>query len=492
MSESQGANAEEGGSARARLADEVRRLRMTAGLSQPELAQRIGYTRQYVAFAEQQRGNLPSTKLVAALEAAFETRGALLELRRQAKAEQNARREEDFPALASSSQGATGAGDFTRRRTALDPSQEEWLRVRQAPGVRGRELTELAAWLYPEAQRAPGGHVLAGRGWLLDEPVDLDAVRLIWSSTEDPIPHMEPVDHVLPLTDRGELYAGYSRAVRDLVRPRLLENRLSYRLLGVRTRKPLSLTFGATTFFEVFNVKQMIAHEFKAAWLASDRSIPAWDSLPLRSAIGDPFDPQRLLMSPGISTLTIRRASSGEHRFVLHERDGEKVADGGGLCHVMPAGEFQPSSMHPADLVNDLSLWRNIMREFSEEFLGNPEHDGNRSRPIDYAREEPFRSFEDARASGRLRLWHYGLVIEPLELGAIQLTVAVIDDEVFDHLFARLVRTNDEGRVVGMGGRTDLPFTDEAIDRLEPRLSASALTLLRLAWRDRRQLLEST
>ncbi len=29
-------------------------------------------------------------------------------------------------------------------------SQQEQLRVRQAPGVRGRELTELAAWLYPE------------------------------------------------------------------------------------------------------------------------------------------------------------------------------------------------------------------------------------------------------------------------------------------------------------------------------------------------------
>jgi hypothetical protein len=34
-----------------------------------------------------------------------------------------------------------------------------------------------------------------------------------------------------------------------------------------------------------------------------------------------------------------------------------------------------------------------------------------------------------------------------------------------------------------------MPFTAEAIDRLDPRLSASALTLLRLGWRDREQLL---
>lgn len=126
---------------------------------------------------------------------------------------------------------------------------------------------------------------------------------------------------------------------------------------------------------------------------------------------------------------------------------------------------------------------------FSEEFLGDPEHDGSDSRSIDYAEEEPFRLFEQARAEGRFRVWHYGLVLEPLELGAVQLTVAVVDDEVFDWLFADIVATNDEGRVVGGHGRTDLPFTDEAIDRLDPRLSASALTLLRLAWRDRQRLL---
>ncbi|ONI71169.1 transcriptional regulator [Actinosynnema sp. ALI-1.44] len=369
-------------------------------------------------------------------------------------------------------------------------SQQEWLRVRNAPGVRGRELTELAAWLYPESQRAPGGHVLAGSGWLLEQPVPLESVRLVWSDQQRPTRPLGSLEHVLPLTERGELYAGYSRAVRDLVRPRLLENRLSYRLLGLQSDHGLALSFGTTTFFEVFDIKQALAHEFKAAWLASNRSVPDWNDLPLRAAIGDPFDPQQLLMSPGISTLTIRRdRSDGQHQFVLHERDGGKVADGGGLCHVMPAGEFQPSSVDLADVRNDFSLWRNIMREFSEEFLGNPEHDGSTSRPIDYAYEEPFRSFDRARAEGGLRLWHYGLAMEPLELGAVQMTVAVVDDVVFDRLFADLVDINDEGRVIGRGGRTDMPFTVEAIDRLGPRLSASALTLLRLGWRDREQLL---
>lgn len=94
-------------------------------------------------------------------------------------------------------------------------SQQEWLRVRQAPGVRGRELTELAAWLYPESHRAPGGHVLAAPGWLLDKPVALESVELEWATDQPPTPKWPQLDHVLPLTTHGERYAGYSRAVRD-------------------------------------------------------------------------------------------------------------------------------------------------------------------------------------------------------------------------------------------------------------------------------------
>jgi transcriptional regulator with XRE-family HTH domain len=474
-----------------RLARRIKLLRNQAGLSQADLAETISYSREYLSMAERVGGNLPSGPLVIALDHALNAGGQLMALRVQAKAEQDAVRQHVTGAATSPPLHTDNT--LPPQQDVLDErvrrSQQDWLRVRLAPGVRGRELTELAAWLHPQQQRAPGGHVLSGPGWLLEEPVDLDHVRLAWSDTAPPEPVMQAVDRVLPLTERGEPYSSYSRAVRDLVRPRLMENRVSYRLLDVCTDPMLTLRFSTTTFFSVFDTKQSIAHEFKAAWLASRGGIPGWSELPLRQALGDPFDPDRLLMSPGISTLTIRRSRTGEHQFVLHERDGTKVADGGGLCHVLPAGEFQPSSVDPVDVRNDFSLWHNIMREYAEEFLGNPEHDGNRSGPTDYDTEEPFRSFTHARAEGRFRVWHYGLVLEPLELGAIQLTVAVIDDEVFDQLFSDMVDVNDEGHLVRGNGRSGLPFTEEAIARLDPRLSASALTLLTLAWRDRHLLL---
>jgi hypothetical protein len=40
------------------------------------------------------------------------------------------------------------------------------------------------------------------------------------------------------------------------------------------------------------------------------------------------------------------------------------------------------------------------MREYSEEFLGNPEHDGSAAQMIEYDSVEPFRSLNAARRAG--------------------------------------------------------------------------------------------
>ena len=84
---------DEAGTAVVRLAAEIRRRRHAAGLSQPQLAGRVGYTRQYVSLAERVSHNLPSRELVAALDAALNAGGELVRLREQARAEQNMRRQ---------------------------------------------------------------------------------------------------------------------------------------------------------------------------------------------------------------------------------------------------------------------------------------------------------------------------------------------------------------------------------------------------------------
>jgi hypothetical protein len=165
------------------------------------------------------------------------------------------------------------------------------------------------------------------------------------------------------------------------------------------------------------------------------------------------------------------------------------------MYHVMPAGVFQPSSVSLAGLASDFDLWRNVQHEYSEEFLGRLDHDGNAGTPIDDRAEEPFRSTDAARRSGRIRVWCLGVGLDPLTLWGGILTVAVFDDEVFDELFSGLVVANDEGVMVTMAtpGRPahGVPFVEERVAQLlgsEPMAPAAAACLA-LAWRDRETLL---
>lgn len=85
-------SADEDSSVADRLAQEIRRLRKEAGLSQSELATRIGYSPQYVSLAERASKGLPSAAVVHAMDNALDADGSLIALSDQARAEQRARR----------------------------------------------------------------------------------------------------------------------------------------------------------------------------------------------------------------------------------------------------------------------------------------------------------------------------------------------------------------------------------------------------------------
>ncbi len=216
--------------------------------------------------------------------------------------------------------------------------------------------------------------------------------------------------------------------------------------------------------------------------------------LPFRELIADPFDPLRRAIVPAITTLTIRlRRYPAPPSFLLHWRDPARVATAGGMYDVVPAGEFQPSSVAHWDRRNDFDLWRNIVREYSEELLGTPEHDGTRSRPIDYENWPLYQLFERGLSDGSVTAHVLGLGLDALTLAATILTVVVIDDDVFGEAFRSVVRYNDEGEIVGVGENAadGVPFTAECVDRMltsEPLASPGAACLA-LAWQHREVLL---
>ncbi|MCM3883750.1 helix-turn-helix transcriptional regulator [Frankia sp. R82] len=68
------------------LPGEVRRRRGERSLSRDELAARTGYSRQYIAQIEQPSRGIPSRPVIAAVDAALEAGGALIDLREAAVA----------------------------------------------------------------------------------------------------------------------------------------------------------------------------------------------------------------------------------------------------------------------------------------------------------------------------------------------------------------------------------------------------------------------
>lgn len=374
------------------------------------------------------------------------------------------------------------------------PEVDHWRTVRQTLNHRRPLLTKFAADLYPDALRVQGTPLISTRDWLLEHPASLSATRLHWTPDAAPpqVTGAEPEsDHCRPVGPHGARYRRYSRAIQDLDRPALFENRVSYRLLDLQyDGATVRQEYGPTTYFDTVDVCEAAAHELAAAWLSHAKV--SWDDLPFRRLIGDPFNCARRSLLPSVDTLTIRYDRLGQSSFMLHRRNAGNVAVAGGMAHIMPAGVFQPSGLAPWNVNADFDIWRNIMRELSEEFLGNPEHDGSGSL-IDYENEEPFKSLESGRGDGSITVWSAGLAVDPLTLVGEILTILVIDADVFDDIFAGLVSRNSEGDVVpGTDGSAGVPWRRDSVFRVlaEP-LAPAAAGLIEYAWKWQDEFLSS-
>ena len=385
-------------------------------------------------------------------------------------------------------------------------SAERWRAVRQVLTVHRHELGRVAARLYPEVPRVASADLLCREEWVPAAPLRLDDLALHWDEggpDQDADPgnrggagpgarrYAGASRRVRPARPDGEPYGSYAEAVAALDRPELFENRPCYRLLDARLTGPAGLRVGETSYFAGIDLGHAVAHELAAAWERAGDAVRAAD-LPLRSLVGDPCALPRRQSLIAVTTLTLRRDAAGTASFVLHWRDPAKVNHGGGLYQVMPVGLFQPVTGAAAALRHDLSLWKSMAREYSEEFLGTPEDYPTSGGLLDYDGWPFYRRLTDAMRAGRLTVHCLGLGVDPLSFATDLLAVAVFDADLFDAEFAGLVARNAEGRVITGGGPAGIPFTAGTVDRLtdgrEP-LQASGAALLRLAWEYRGHLL---
>ncbi len=378
-------------------------------------------------------------------------------------------------------------------------SQEAWCAVRSHLIRHRTQLAKQAVRLYDPAWQLTHTPALALPSWLPSRPVPIDAVTLEWVP-HPPRPaitgHEAELRPMLPLRSPGHAFRQYTSAIRYLSPPSLFENRPSYRLLNV-SWEPSGrgkLQFGLATFFDKLDVSEALGHEFAAAMM--EGVSPTWPQLPFRARLSQPFDLSSRMGCAGIATLTVRRnTTDGLHTFFLLSRDPAKVVANGGHYGVIPAGEFQPSCIAPACMLDDLDLWRNIVREYSEELLGEPEHDGSSGQPLDYECWPFYHALQGAREAGQLRAHVLGVVLHALGLNPAIMTAVVIDDVVFDDLFRDLVTVNAEGRVITSLDNDQsvygLPFTEAIVRQFLDRepLGGTSAACLALAWRHRESLL---
>lgn len=393
--------------------------------------------------------------------------------------------------------GATGR--YRPDHDSVAESQDEWRGVRRHLNHHRHEFALLAAELYEPGLRLGHTPLIAPAEWLPTSPVPIANLDLHLKSGPAPtqVSGMEPEAHrTRPMRKPGHQFDHYTAAIRYLDPPSLFENRPSYRLLDLCWSPGRgTMDFGIATYFDKLDVAEAIGHEFADAALRKSPGELRMRDLPFRTLIGDPFDTTRRAVLPAVTTLCLRRRPiHGTATFLLHWRDPSKVATAAGIYDVIPAGEFQPSSVAANDLENDFDIWRSIVREFSEELLGEPEHDGSSGVPIDYSSWRLYRTLEAARDAGTVAVYCLGVGVDALTLAPTILTAVVIDDTVFDEAFREAVEVNAEGIVVfGDGNKASkgLAFDAKTVEGLlanEPMASPGA-ACLHLAWQHRMALL---
>lgn len=398
-------------------------------------------------------------------------------------------------------EGGSGGANYRSGETdkTVRTSHHEWLATRRTLNEHRSDLTRIVSQIYPPEIRLGETGILMPENWRLRTPIDLSSVQLDWQDPAPPVPvtgQSAETARLRPLVSPGRPYTRYHKAMRDLDRPRLFENRLCYRLLDVASgrnsdtgnRLTLRMTLGNMSYFDMIDVGEALAHETGLVGYPEGAAAPeriTWENLSFRRLVRDPFDLSQYPLMLSVSTLTVRQSAAGP-TFLMLRRNPAKVAIAGGMLSVFPTGVFQPASVIPAPHSPDFNLWHNVMREYSEEFLGNPEHDGD-GPPVDYENDEPFRSLNRALLAGKIRILCLGVGIDALNYVGDVFTVAIFDSDVFDRIFQGMVEQNDEGDVVSGADRQAFSFDAPTIERLlstEP-LAPSGAACLYLAWQHR-------
>lgn len=387
-----------------------------------------------------------------------------------------------------------------RRSAAREASVDRFLITRQCLKSNRADLIPLTLSEEEIFRVHPDLPVLTKEHWIPPTPLTLESVSLNLeanASNEDLYPSKELVRRLMSFGRDGFGAKSYSEAIELYDRPSLWFDSASYRLLDIRTshdehgqESGLEFIFGMARYFDAQDTAEFLAYEVADRAMQKKRPLTGGA---YRKWLEDPFRFDRRCAVPGISALTIRRATNGCF-FFMHRRDSNNVAVGMSTTHVVPSGEFQPHNDILPVWRLDLSLWNTVMREYAEEYLGQKGSAGNAGLIIDYARDEPYRRLAAARSRGDVTVRFLGIGLDPVRWKPEIALACVWDASAFDRIFRRMLSENAEGTIITgrrVSGKFEgIPFNEVNVlgYAKEPTTLPAGRMCLSLAWRWRGEL----
>lgn len=392
----------------------------------------------------------------------------------------------------------------------LPPSVDAFSQFRALQKQRRRMFADVAARLprYRDGIStfcyAP---LLAQSSWILQSPIQLtppkddlsdDGSQFITTYGEETADHYLIGDYqtpevanrirqLLPAID-GSAAGTLSQAIQAIEKPnpQHFQSRPSYSLtrFSLDPSHGAKLWFRKAYYFDYINCGELLALELiRELHFISDADklrimdpdptsaatqdlYKALDSrLKLRAMLGDWFVTRRRPSLAGVNMLTIfRDPESGLATFPMMKRS-TLAGSAAGTVHVIPAGEFQPTSDALPDWEKHCTLWQTILRETAEEILNHPEAESHAKQMEELALLEPISSMLRLIRSGKWKTYFMGIGLDPLTLKPEILVVSVIDAQAFRSAFTeylpegRLPREDSEGDIHRAGSGWGSPLT---------------------------------
>jgi hypothetical protein len=312
------------------------------------------------------------------------------------------------------------------------------------------------------------------------------------------------IKQLLP-SAKGSAYTSLSKAIIALESPdpERFKSRPSYSLSNVfhDNKNGIKLSFRKAYYFDYIDCGELLALELirefrfvgEADRLRILRANPTSavtrdlfrkldKRLKLRSLLGEWCDVGRRPSVAGVNMLTVfQDRDTGEATFPMMKRSS-LIGSAAGTVHVIPAGEFQPTSDAPPDWFLHCTLWQTILRETAEELLNHPEAESHSMQMEELAKTEPVASMLKMIRNGKWKTYFLGLGLDPLTLKPEILVSSVIDLHDFRVAFkdylpkGELPREDSEGDIhrTGSGWGACLSLKNLCIYRDDPNALPAA------------------